>query len=280
MCPEPSGSDSADPRGRSPVPGARAVGAPARAPAGCAHTAGGRGGAGDAARTAADGCPHQHAAARAGCAGGPPPALPACADALGALGGAWPRASTARWPQPPTRRGPPRRGHATHRLDAAPHATPPPGAGERGLSPPSCAPHASRPVPARLRAAVRETPGWPRGRAREPSRRSGGAGRSAARRRSAASRGRQRAHRRPQTLHTPPPPSPGSPCPGAPVPFFPPASTPGGMVAQGTKTRWARQRCPRAGREGTPSSTTSRTARASTRWGAGRPEGARAARAA
>lgn len=44
------------------------------------------------------------------------------------------------------------------------------------------------------------------------------------------------------------------------MPFFPPASTQFWIVANGTNTRWSRQRCQLADWYGRPSSTTSRTA--------------------
>ena len=48
-------------------------------------------------------------------------------------------------------------------------------------------------------------------------------------------------------------------------PFSPPASTQFWTVANGTKTRWSRHKCQEAERYGSPSSTTSRTAKATTR---------------
>ena len=103
---------------------------------------------------------------------------------------------------------------------------------------------------------------------RAPTRRRGGAWRRAERPRTACRRGHhplQQQRHRPKNL---PRPRQGSRWPGAPAPFFPSASPPCWIGANGTHTRGARHRGQRAGREGTPSSTTSRTARSITRWGA------------
>src|SRR5262249_25225421 len=100
------------------------------------------------------------------------------------------------------------------------------------------------------------------------------------RRRKACRRDHHRVHRQPHSPKNLPTPSEGNRYPCAPAPFFPPASTQFCMVAKGTKTRWSRHKCQLAGREGKPSSTTSRTARAITRCLEGRPDGARSARSA
>jgi hypothetical protein len=102
--PEPSGSDSPDHPGRRLGPCARAESATAGGPGGSAPTASVRLGSGDAARLEADPWTRRRPAGRAVLSGGRRPALPGGSDALGAMGGAGPRAAAARWRPPPAPR--------------------------------------------------------------------------------------------------------------------------------------------------------------------------------